>query len=95
MHQAASYGEKAFIIVTEHGANLDTYTDLLAEVYQWLGVVYGELALEVDGREDRTKYQNDSLAMLSRARNASRGNSEIRYQLALQYSEVGEVCHFV
>jgi hypothetical protein len=91
LQQAASYGEKAFIIVTEHASTLPSYSYLLGQVYQWLGVVYGELALEVVSREDRLRLQNDAIVMLSKARNLQRSDPKIRYQLALQYAEVGEV----
>jgi len=95
LQQAASYGEKAFIIVTEHASTLPSYSFLLGQVYQWLGVVYGELALEEVGREERLRLQNDAIVMLSKARNLQRSDSKIRYQSALQYAEVGEVMMFI
>jgi hypothetical protein len=91
LQKAATYGEKAYIIITEHGTLLPDYANLLSQVYQWLGVVYGELALEVVERTERVTFQNNAAIMLSKARSWNRDDSFIRYQLALQYAELGEV----
>lgn len=91
MRKAATYGEKAFIILSEHGISLSNYSSILGQVFQWLGVVYGELSLEVVRREDRTRHQEEAIIMLSKARTLQKTNHVARYQLALQFAEVGEV----
>lgn len=94
MRLAAKYGEKAFIILSEHGIYLEesNYSAMLAQIFQWLGIVYGELSLEVVSRQDRTVHQDEAIIMLSKARNLQKGNDSIRYQLALQLAQVGDVC---
>lgn len=81
--------------MTEHGTLLPNYANLLSQVYQWLGVVYGELALEVVDRTERITFQNNAATMLSKARNWNREDPLIRYQLALQYAELGEVLNIL
>jgi tetratricopeptide (TPR) repeat protein len=91
LKKAAKYGEKAFVILSEHGTSLSDYNSILSQVFQWLGVVYGELSLEVVKREDRTRHQEEAIIMLSKARSLQKTNHRARYQLALQFAEVGEV----
>ncbi|KAI8893149.1 hypothetical protein BC833DRAFT_609421 [Globomyces pollinis-pini] len=87
---AAEYGEKAFIIITEHGSSLSNCITLQSLVYQWLGVVYGELAVEVFDRQEREDFQNEAISLLTKAKQLTPNNAKVRYQLALQLSEVGE-----
>ncbi|KAJ3322235.1 Tetratricopeptide repeat protein 7A [Boothiomyces sp. JEL0866] len=90
LKQAQAYGEKAFIIITEHGSHLPNYSLLLSRVFQWLGIVYGELALDVIGREERLDYQTEAVLILRKAKELDKNNSRIRFQLALQLAEIGE-----
>ncbi|KAJ3272125.1 Tetratricopeptide repeat protein 7A [Terramyces sp. JEL0728] len=90
LKQAQAYGEKAFIIITEHGSHLPNYSLLLSRIFQWLGIVYGELALDVIGREDRQDYQTEAVLILKKAKELDKNNSRIRFQLALQLAEIGE-----
>ena len=80
--------------MTEHGPSLSNYPFILSQVFQWLGVVYGELSLEVVGRGDRIRHQEEAITLLSKARSLQKNNHLARYQLALQYAEVGEVSIF-
>jgi hypothetical protein len=89
--KAATYGEKAFIIVTEQGSKLGKYKEMLSIVFQWLGVVNGEIALESLVRQERSDRQNEAILYLEKARSLNRENAYIRYQLALQLAEVGDV----
>ena len=89
--KAATYGEKAFIIVTEQGSKLGNYKEMLSIVFQWLGVVNGEIALESLVRQERSDRQNEAILYLEKARSLNRENAYIRYQLALQLAEVGDV----
>jgi len=97
LRQAAKYGENAFVILTEHGASLEEneYASILAQIFQWLGVVYGELSLEVVGRQDRTRHQEEAIIMLSKASNLQKNDDTIRFQLALQLTQVGDVSFVV
>jgi hypothetical protein len=58
---------------------------------QWLGLVYGELALEVLESTERLMYQNQAVVMLSKAVQVEQQNSVLFYQFAFALSEVGEV----
>jgi tetratricopeptide (TPR) repeat protein len=89
LNEAAVYAEKAFVILTEHGAYLPNYSELLSIVFQSLGLVYGELALEVVDSQERQTYRNQAVVMLSKAVDHLE-DPVILYQLALALSEVGE-----
>jgi hypothetical protein len=90
LKQAATFGEKAFVIITEHGTNLPDYSLLLSKVYQWLGLIYGELGLEGVEKEVRETFQSQAVVMLSKAIHLQKRNATLRYQLALAMIEIGE-----
>lgn len=90
MKQAATFGEKAFVIITEHGTTLSDYSLLLSKVYQWLGLIYGELGLEGVEKEVRETFQSQAVVMLSKAMHLQKRNAILRYQLALSLIEIGE-----
>lgn len=90
MNEAAKYGEKAFVIVTEHGSSLENYEILLSIVFQCLGLVYGELALEVIDSRERNVYQDQAVVMLRKSVDHNE-DPMILYQLALALSEAKQV----
>nr|KAJ3417064.1 hypothetical protein HK105_001104 [Polyrhizophydium stewartii] len=90
LQQAALYGEKAYYIATQHTAHLPKYTEILRRVYQWLGVVYGEHALEVTSGKERRRLQSEAIAMLQKAAAIDDKDHMVHYQLALQLAEAGE-----
>ncbi|KAJ3306677.1 hypothetical protein HDV03_004307 [Kappamyces sp. JEL0829] len=89
--KAANYGEKAFIILTEQGSKLANYKAMMAQVFRWLGAVNGEMALEMVVRKERTERQKEALLFLEKSKTMDRQNAQLRYQLALQLAEVGDV----
>lgn len=91
LKEASQLGEKAFVIITEHGFLLPNYHQLLARIYQWLGLVYSELALEVVEREERHIFQTEAIVMLSKGAQYEKNDALIHYQLALALVEGGEV----
>ena len=93
MNKAKEYGELAGVIVTEHGQTLPQYPTLLSRIYQWQAVVYGEIALEVIESDERQHLQAGARDFLKRAKMLDKNNYLIRFQLALQKAEIGEVSH--
>jgi hypothetical protein len=91
LKEAAVFGEKAFVILTEHGFLLPNYNSLLSQTFQWLGIVYGELSLEVLERDERVEYQNQAVVMLSKAVQICQTDSVLYYQLSLGLAEAGQV----
>lgn len=92
LEQAAKYGENANLILQQHGSKLVNFSSICSLICQWLGVVYGELALEVRDSAYRQQYQNLALKMLKRAKKTSpKADPFLLYQLALQQAEVGQV----
>jgi tetratricopeptide (TPR) repeat protein len=89
LKEAATMGEKALIILNEHGGSLVNYRALLCKVNQWLGVVYGELGLETTQREDRLDYQTKGTELLQKAVGLE-DSGVLRYQYALSLVEIGE-----
>ncbi|KAI8922682.1 hypothetical protein BC831DRAFT_66731 [Entophlyctis helioformis] len=87
---AAEYGIKAYHLATAHLAHLPNYNLVLKNVYQWLGVVFGEQAQEMISSKEGRALQADSVDMFQKA--AALGHSDylLYYQLALQLAEVGE-----
>lgn len=78
--------------MNEHASLLSDYKFMLSQVFGWLGVVYGELSLEVVGREERNRFKSRAAILLRKSRNHCKTNPQTRYQLALQFAEMGEVC---
>jgi tetratricopeptide (TPR) repeat protein len=63
---------------------------ILGSIYQWLGVVYGELSMEVIEGTQRRTYQNEAIEMLQKATELNAYDATLFYQLSLQLGEVGE-----
>ena len=65
---------------------------LLSKVFQCLGLVYGELSLEVSNSEERMEYIEQAVVMLKKAV-LHYEDSICLYQLALALSEAREVLY--
>jgi tetratricopeptide (TPR) repeat protein len=89
LKEAATMGEKALIILNEHGNSLVNFRALQCKVNQWLGVVYGELGLETTQREDRLDYQTKGTELLQKAVGLE-DSGVLRYQYALSLVELGD-----
>jgi tetratricopeptide (TPR) repeat protein len=89
LKEAAMMGEKALIILNEHGTLLTNYHSLLCNVNQWLGVVYGELGLETIQREERIEYQTKGMESFQKAVDLE-NSAILRYQYAISLVELGE-----
>ena len=87
---AAEYGEKAYLLATEHLSHLPNYSIVLKKIYRWLGVVYGEQALEVTNSALRVQLQVNATAMFEKAISVDPDNYLLYYQLGLQLAESGE-----
>ncbi|KAJ1337047.1 hypothetical protein BSLG_006807 [Batrachochytrium salamandrivorans] len=90
LEQAAIYGEKAYSIAIKYTAHLPEYSSILKDIYQWLGVVYGEQSIEVSSNRERRLLQSQAIAMLQKATAMDSTDPIMHYQLALQLAEVGE-----
>lgn len=78
----------------KHCKSQPFYSSLIARIYQWLGVVYGELSMEVREATERTNFQIQALDMLRKASQINITDHKLFYLLALQYSEMGDVKKF-
>ncbi|KAI9206104.1 uncharacterized protein BJ171DRAFT_498690 [Polychytrium aggregatum] len=88
--KAVDYMEQALELLKVHGATLANFDPVLVKVEQYLGITYGEMALEVSDSELRGRCQEKSIEHLSCAVQLNPEQWETRYQLALAYAELGE-----
>ncbi|KAJ3117183.1 hypothetical protein HK098_006351 [Nowakowskiella sp. JEL0407] len=92
LRQALNYGEKAIYYLKNHAdVSTEVMNDLLRTSLKMLGVVCGELALEVRDSDERVKYRAQAVECLEEAFRFDETRWDIAYQLALQYAEIGEI----
>ncbi|KAI9004136.1 hypothetical protein BC832DRAFT_592829 [Gaertneriomyces semiglobifer] len=92
VRKASRFAAQAVKLLDDHGSTCGSkLPGLQFTAYKWLGVAYGELALEVRDSQLRRTYQKEALVALLRAKALKPECWDVLYQRALQLAEIGEI----
>ncbi|KAJ3296469.1 hypothetical protein HK104_001562 [Borealophlyctis nickersoniae] len=91
LRKAVRYAETAADILRDHGSTCKDLTSLSQKAYQFLGVAYGELGLEVRDSQERRQLQERAAECLRESVRLNESCWQAWYQLAMQYAELGEI----